>query len=346
MKIIITVCVVLILLPVIAVLGRYIGMGTLSFGRTTVITTAPGEVIPEGTSFVKYGKMNSWFSPRGTIERLDYETQAYDNGVAYHKYVNVYLPAGYDAADSATKYNVIYYQHGNANSQETYNNFISLKWFDNLFASDNIEPAIVVFTSYYMDSERDAKEIAKTGSAEAGDGNWDGLPGNFWREVVEDILPAVESRYHTYAENDVSEEGLIATRDHRAFTGYSRGGVCTWYMFHNALPYFRWYVPMSCHTTAGKTIKDEVSPSEAFAYLKESIEAYGEMPFFIYATGGNAADAPKLREQMAFFVQQADVFSYGDNPENNNLFYALSDFRHADFYSPYSLYNALQILFH
>ncbi|MBQ1975635.1 MAG: ParB/RepB/Spo0J family partition protein, partial [Ruminococcus sp.] len=47
---------------------------------------------------------------------------------------------------------------------------------------------------------------------------------NFYKEVIQDIIPAVEMKYNTYL-TDPSAEGIKATRDHRAFTGYSRGSV-------------------------------------------------------------------------------------------------------------------------
>ena len=71
--------------------------GINPFDRSTVlITTEPGEVIEYGTSFVRYNKISSGFSKKGTIERIDYTTDVYEDGVTYSKYCNVYLPYGYD----------------------------------------------------------------------------------------------------------------------------------------------------------------------------------------------------------------------------------------------------------
>lgn len=63
-------------------------------------------------------------------------------------------------------------------------------------------------------------------------------------------MPAVETRYSTYADGDMSPEGLVRSRDHRAFAGFSMGGVNTWHAFQYCLPYFRWFNPMSGGVTA------------------------------------------------------------------------------------------------
>ena len=327
--------------------GFNLGMGTLPTKKNKTIRTAPGEVIPQGTTFVQYGRISARPKNRGTVERIDYTTDLYEDGVTYYKHLNVYLPYGYNPNDKGKKYNVIYFQHGNTNDPDIFMNYgNSITWFDNLFASGKVEPAIVVFPTYYMDVTKNVETRKKTGRVPAGDGNWDGLPGNYYREVTEVILPLVESRYNTYTES-FDRVGLIASRAHRCFSGYSRGGVCTWYMMHNALEFFKWYSPMSCHCLAGKRLgEDEVTPEDAYEYLKEAIDAHPDMDYFIYAASGNAKDAPLLREQMKYFVEQTGTFSYGPNPMANNLYYTISDFRHADFYAPFYFYNSLQVIFH
>lgn len=44
----------------------------------------------------------------------------------------------------------------------------------------------------------------------------------FHLDLRENLIPAVESCFHTYAEN-TTEEGLEASREHRAFGGFSLG---------------------------------------------------------------------------------------------------------------------------
>lgn len=227
-----------------------ISLGIYPFEGTKIISTSAGEVIDHDTSFVKYGEINSGKTEKkGTFHRVEYTTDAYEDGVVYEKYCNVYLPYGYDAPDTDKKYNVVYFQHGHTGDPDVFLDKRVNYYFDNLFASEKVDPVIIVFTTYYMDPEGDAAERKKSGNVPAGDGMWADLPGNFYLEVVEDIIPAVESRYNTYTER-FDAEGLKASRDHRAFTGYSRGAACTWYMFHHSLEYFKWFSPMSCHCFA------------------------------------------------------------------------------------------------
>jgi hypothetical protein len=44
-------------------------------------------------------------------------------------------------------------------------------------------------------------------------------------------------------------EGLMASRNHRGFGGFSMGSVATWRTFQYALDYFRYFLPMSCGTS-------------------------------------------------------------------------------------------------
>lgn len=306
-----------------------------------ILITAPaGSVLTVDTQFLQYTHMDAECDRKGVIERVDYTTDVYEDGVTYEKYVNVYLPYGYDAGQ---KYNVLYFQHGNKLSNdyfldETYKNYL-----DNLFASGKVDPVILVFTTYYLEPEKAAEYRKTQPDAPAGDGNYEGVPANFWMEVVQDIIPVVESKYSTYTES-FDEAGLIASREHRGFSGYSRGSCCTWYMFHSALPYFKWWSPMSANCVAGKLISENPTDEEAYVYLKEAVDANPDLDFFIYVGSGGPTDAGALRQQMAYFEKQ-DIFSYGKDPKVNNLYYTLSNFAHGDLYAPYYYYNSLQVLF-
>lgn len=307
-----------------------------------LITSPAGSVLSVDTQFLQYTRMEGDCQQKGTIERVDYTTSVYEDGATYEKYVNVYLPYGYDPGQ---KYNVLYFQHGNKGNNDFFKDEAYQNTLDNLFASGKVDPVILVFTTYYLEQDPEkANEIRKTEpDVPAGDGNYEGVPANFWMEVVQDIIPVVESKYSTYAES-FDEAGLIASREHRGFSGYSRGSCCTWYMFHSALAYFKWFAPMSASCVAGKTISEHPTDEEAYVYLKEAIDANPDLDFFIYAGSGGPTDAASLRQQMAYLEKQ-DGFSYGSDPKENNLCYTQSNFPHGDMYAPYYYYNSLQVLF-
>ena len=279
----------------------------------------------------------------GRIERFEYTTAVYEDGVTYKKYANVYLPWCYDPEDKERKYNVIYFQHGNTGDPEFFKNDYAKVLLDRLYYTEGIDPCIMVFTTYYFDVTKDVEERRRTGNVPAGDGNYPGVKPNFYKEITEDLIPAVESSYHTWLEGTSGEE-VKKARDHRLFSGYSRGCVATWYMFHNAFEYFRYFVPMSCMTTAGKSIQDPPSQEEVVEYLSAPVKAHPELPFFIYGFNGEPNDVHAMTEQMKY-IPDAEVFSFGTDPEKNNLYFAISDYFHGDFFAPAYFYNALPVLF-
>ncbi len=306
------------------------------------VISKPGEIIDFETVFAENPKIGEEPERCGRVERVDYTTDVYEDGISHPKYAIVYLPYCYDEADTARKYNVLYYQHGNTCEPEIFTGE-NQKKLDILFDSGEIEPCIIVSTTYYFDIEGDREERKRTGMAPAGDGPYEGIKPNFWREVIEDIIPTVESKYNTYL-TGTSPEEIKAARDHRAFSGYSRGSVATWNMFNKAFEYFRWYAPMSCHTTAGRKFFGKVEEEDVIAFLREPIEKYPELPFYIYASNGGERDIKAMTEQMKY-ITKAEGFSYGTDPKENNIYFSVSDYYHSDILVPLYYYNSLKVLF-
>ena len=306
-----------------------------------------GELMDYETVFEENTAMAEKTGKYGRFERVDYMTDAYDDGISYPKFCNVYLPWCYDPADKDRRYNVMYYQHGNTCDPDLFTGPEVKDLLDGVFASGAVEPCILVFTTYYFDVTKDVETRKTTGDVPAGDGGgFSGNPTiapNFYREVVEDIIPAVELKYNTYL-TSASDEAIRAARDHRGFSGYSRGCVCTWYILHHDFEYFRYYSPMSCMTTAGKKINDTVTEQEVVDYLTAPMKAHPELPFFIYASDGYPNDVPAMIDQLKY-VTREPVFSYGQDPQKNNFFFAVSDFPHSDLLCPHYFYNSLQVLF-
>ena len=95
---------------------------------------------------------------QGTVERLDYETRDYARDSApIQKTAYVYLPYGYDPADTETRYDILYLMHGWGGSAGEYFTMASLKnVFDNLMEQGDMKPAILVSATFYNDnSDRD-----------------------------------------------------------------------------------------------------------------------------------------------------------------------------------------------
>ncbi len=166
---------------------------------------------------------------KGTVEKVSYTTVNYTNGESMEKYCYVYVPYGYDPTK---KYNVWYYCHGGHELADKYlaqgGDENALKCFlDNLIEKGEIEPLIMVAPCFYLNNtisdDQDPVELAR----------------NYPNEFVTGIMPAVESRYSTYAET-TDREGLRASRDHRYIAGWSMGSSCTWFSVMYALDCFRY----------------------------------------------------------------------------------------------------------
>ncbi|MBR2324388.1 MAG: hypothetical protein IKA39_05845 [Clostridia bacterium] len=269
----------------------------------------------------------------GTLEKVYYTADSYSSGETYDKYVLVYLPYGYDQNDTSKKYNVVYFQHGNNSTIDIIFSAKALKMFDNIFYYTDIEPVIFVNTSFYS--------VIDDPTSKATDGWTDGGDFEFHKEILQDIVPLVESKYNTYT-TSFDDEGLKASRDHRAFTGYSRGGRCTWNMFINAFEYFKWWSPMS----GGVSFEGSTQVAmEAFERVKETIDAHPGLDFFLFPASGGTNDRPEYIEQMAYFMKQTDYFSIGKDPSKNNFYYSIADYAHGDPCSPFYFYNSLQVFF-
>ena len=91
----------------------------------------------------------------------------------------------------------------------------------------------------------------------------------FHSELINDITPAAEGKYSTFA-TDTTEEALIASRDHRGFGGFSMGAVNTWCTFRYAMDYFRYFMPMSgSYGEAEDT--GETDGTKSMQYKKDSL---------------------------------------------------------------------------
>ena len=146
----------------------------------------------------------------------------------------VYLPYNYS---SANEYNVFYLMHGGWSDETTYlgtpDDPHPLKnILDNAIAEGKITPMIVVCPTYNNLSVQDSSDYGLALQ----------LADNYHNELANDLLPAIENEFSTYAEN-VTEQGLIDSRDHRAFCGFSMGSVTTWNVFQYCLRYFRYFFP-------------------------------------------------------------------------------------------------------
>lgn len=261
------------------------------------------------------------------------------------KYAYVYLPYGYDAADEDTRYDIFYLMHGWTGDAELYlggeNGDRPLKRiFDNLIANGDMKPMIVVTPTYYQDNEEKASAVEEEDYI---------LTANFYHELLNDLLPAVESMYHTYAQS-VNEEGLQATREHRIFGGFSMGAVTTWYTFLSALDYFKYYMPISGDSWVISETRmgaDEETADKTARYLSEYVKnsGYTRDDFVIYAlTGTNDTAYSALKRQIEAMKNYPESFTYSDTASKGNLFFQAAEGGVHNYTSMIQyIYNALPV---
>ena len=200
----------------------------------------------------------------GTIEELVYETKAYaTDSRPVTKRALVYLPYGYD---ENARYNILYLMHGTGDDENywlqthPYNKIM----LDRLIAQGEIEPLIVVTPSFYV--EDDGK-----------DSSLDILTFSFAEELRRDLMPAVETKYSTWAET-ADDAGFAASREHRAFAGLSRGAVTTANAaLCGSLDYFSYFGLFSSFRTTEEHLRETIR-SEEWKALPIS---------YLYATTGN-----------------------------------------------------------
>ena len=203
----------------------------------------------------------------GTVVKENY------NGINGNKNMYVYLPYGYD---ESKKYNVFYLMHGGGESEETCfnDNDINIDiMLDNMIANGDIEPMIVVTPTF--------------NKAPSADG--------VWEEMRKSIIPYVESKYSTYAE-DTSIDGLKASRYHRAYGGFSMGGGSTW--------------AGHCWDGAGKVL----SAARNSGFKQNEY-------FVLAATGTDDIAYGNMVPMINELKKNTDVFTYTSDFSKGNLYF-------------------------
>ena len=306
----------------LAVMALTIACCALAEGRQApadmaVIETT--DVISEKTLFRKYDQsfFDSESTQPGTVVRIDYTTDVY--GEPIDTWANVYLPYGYDESGT-TRYDILYFMHGTNENQDSFIGEARVKnAIDNMIEVGVAEPFIMVCPTYYYDYPTRSTDHQ-----------------TFVYEVRKDLMPAVESTYHTYAET-ADEAGFIASREHRAFSGYSQGSGVTWVLFGGMLDYAKWFLPFS----GGNPSKLEGVLTALDAYSD-----YADDIFIYMACGGKRDAAYEGTNALMDLLIAQDAFSYGMDTSENNLCYTLSNEIHQTMMSRFYLYNAfLDVLF-
>ena len=277
---------------------------------------------------------SEYFHPakeRGSVERLDYQADDPLRGGRVRKTVYVYLPYGY-GDNPETRYDILYLMHGwggRAGEYFGHEGGTIRNMFDIMMEKKEMKPTIIVSaTFYHQDSPRDFGNSVKA-------------LREFHKEFLEELMPAVEGKYRTYAQ-ETTKEAFAASRDHRAFGGFSLGSVTTWMEFCYDADYIRYFLPMSgsCWYYGGY---GDYHPAETCDFFEKLIKKkdLNKRGYFIYvATGTQDAVRDQVDIQMEEMLKRRNVF-----PEKN-VVYVMKDGGRHDFKAVREyLYNALPCFF-
>lgn len=265
---------------------------------------------------------------QGTLVDLNYSTYesfSYEQKTqTLQKHAVVYLPYGYD---ESKQYNVFYLMHGGWSNENTSlgtpSRPSSMKnVLDNAIADGKIDPLIVVCPTYNNTSGEDSGDYSLALR----------LTRNYHNELINDLIPAVEGKYSTYAES-TSDKDLKASRDHRAFCGFSMGSVTTWHTFEYCLDYFRYFALSSGSFSQDGEYWDNV--------VKNSGHSWND--FFIITITGTEDFAESAFTRQIENIQDYDSFRYSDTEKDGNLTFRLKEgYSHNGIASMEYAYNALR----
>ncbi|HVJ67244.1 MAG TPA: alpha/beta hydrolase-fold protein [Caulifigura sp.] len=136
--------------------------------------------------------------PHGRLEMIEYDSKT----VGVRRRLNVYTPPEYTADK---KYPVLYLLHGIGGDETEWQRFAQPgTLLDNLIADGKAVPMIVV-----MPNGRAQKNDRAEGNVFASAPAFSA----FERDLLEDVIPAIETRYSTFTD-----------REHRGLAGLSMGG--------------------------------------------------------------------------------------------------------------------------
>ncbi|WP_278236704.1 alpha/beta hydrolase-fold protein [Isoptericola sp. AK164] len=304
-------------------------------GTHSPAAPAPGAT-PSGWEAVPDG-YSTPAEQRGSLVELTYTTThtvAQDG--AQDKDALVYLPPGYDPDDDVTRYPVLYLMHGLGGDQYSWTGRPDRPTplpsiFDHAITDGRIDPVIVVTPTYDPSPDSFGTAVAA-----------------FHQELVEDLVPAVESTYPTFAET-VDADGLRASREHRAFGGFSMGGVTTWYLLEHAPDVFAGFLPMAGDSWNVVMFGGLERPEETAASLARGITGAGygtEDLDVLAATGSGDFTTPNMEAQIPAMAEHPEAFDRTDDGfEDGNLVYHVVPGNAHDYPWGYEyVYNGLRML--
>jgi enterochelin esterase-like enzyme len=263
--------------------------GPGGFGGPIVLGPDDKAVFPEVSSDLFVARTGI---PHGTLAMVEYDSKT----VGTRRKMQVYTPPGYS---NQKKYPVLYLLHGIGGDETEWQRFASPNiLFDNLLADKKVVPMIVVMPN---------------GRAQANDraeGDvYQGAPAfaRFERDLLDDVIPAIESKYSVQAD-----------RDHRAVAGLSMGGGQSLNFGLGHLDTFAWVGAFSAAPNTKAPAQLMANPAEAARQLKLLYVSCGNKDGLIRISQGVHA---YLKEQSVPHIWNVDGHAHDPETWRNNLYH-------------------------
>lgn len=230
--------------------------------------------------------------PHGKLELVEYDSTT----VGTRRMMNIYTPPGYSADG---KYPVLYLLHGIGGDETEWQRFCRPQAIlDNLLADGKAVPMIVV-----MPNGRAQKNDRAEGNVFAAAPAFE----KFEADLLEDVIPAIESRY-----------SVIADRDHRALAGLSMGGGQSLNFGLAHVDKFAWIGAFSAAPNTRPPAELVPDPAAARDQLRLLWLACGNKDGLIQISQGVHA---YLKEQNVPHVWHVDAHGHDPTEWGNNLYW-------------------------
>jgi enterochelin esterase-like enzyme len=234
--------------------------------------------------------------PHGRLEMVEYESKT----VGTTRKMQVYTPPGYS---SEKKYPVLYLLHGIGGDETEWQRFATPGvLLDNLIADGKAVPMIIVMPNgRAQKNDRAEGDTFRAAPAFA----------TFERDLLDDVIPSIESRYSTYT-----------NRENRALAGLSMGGGQSLNFGLGHLDTFAWVGGFSSAPNTRPPAELMPDPAIAKSHLKllwlscgnkdglmnisQGLHAYlkeKDVPH-IWHVDGNGHDATHWRNNLYLFAQE------------------------------------------
>jgi len=256
---------------------------------------------------------------QGTIEEIHYDVVK--NGQKLNKRAQVYVPYGYNKKDKNARYNVVYLMHGGGDNTTSFltppNDWLPLKQvLDHLIEQGKMKPVLVVCPTFYNDDQNIGANRMDDATKQTRD---------FHIELQNNLIPTIAAKYNTYLQGKADSVAIAATREHRAFGGFSMGALCTWYQLAYGISAVRNYIPLSgdiwTYDAEGK--KQDANKSAEWMADMVNASAYAN-DFQVYGYSGSKDMAGEPEKNVIKALRDyAPTFRYGGM--NGNLRFSMKE---------------------